>query len=218
VRRYAAVFAALVALLLAAFVVVEAFHVPVLTDPDPVLDEGGVAAAAAGVGLLVVDVVLPVPSSLVMLSHGALFGVVLGSVLSMVGAVGAALVGFAIGRRGGPALARVIPAAERDRADALLDRWGLVAVLVSRPVPMLAEAVAIVAGTSRMPAGKVAAGAALGAAPAAVLYAVAGALAASFVSGAIVFAAVIVIALVVAVVGRAIGPAGPEPTRTELPA
>ncbi len=37
----------------------------------------GVVAALVGVGLLVADVVLPVPSSVVMLAHGALFGVVL---------------------------------------------------------------------------------------------------------------------------------------------
>jgi uncharacterized membrane protein YdjX (TVP38/TMEM64 family) len=218
VRRYAAVLAALVGLLLAAFVVVEVAEVPVLTDPDPVLDQGGMVAAVAGVGLLVVDVVLPVPSSLVMLTHGALFGVVVGSVLSLAGAVGAALVGFAIGRRGGPALARVVPRSERDRADALLDRWGLLAVIVSRPVPMLAEAVAIMAGTSRMRPGKVAAGAALGAGPAAVLYAVGGAFAASFVSGAVVFAAVILIALLVAVLGRLAGAPEQDRTSTELPA
>src|SRR5215211_6626130 len=50
--------------------------------------------------LLVVDVVLPVPSNLVMIAHGALFGVAIGTFLSLVGSIGAALVGFAIGQRG----------------------------------------------------------------------------------------------------------------------
>jgi uncharacterized membrane protein YdjX (TVP38/TMEM64 family) len=65
-------------------------------------------AGLVRVGLLVVDVVLPVPSSLVMIAHGALFGFLLGTLLSVIGSVGAALVGFAIGRPGEPLLARVM--------------------------------------------------------------------------------------------------------------
>jgi hypothetical protein len=71
--------------------------VAVLTDPAPQLAQDGPAAAAVGVGLLVVDVVLPVPSSAVMVAHGALFGVVLGALLSLLGSVGAAMVGSAWG-------------------------------------------------------------------------------------------------------------------------
>jgi uncharacterized membrane protein YdjX (TVP38/TMEM64 family) len=203
-KRYAAAVSALVVLLLALFVAVEVAQLPVLTDPRPALGAGGVGAALVGVGLLVADVVLPVPSSLVMLSHGALFGPVVGAALSLSGAVGAAIVGFAIGRGGGPLLHRLVSANERRRADALLERWGLLAVIVTRPVPVLAEAVAIMAGTSRMRMTTVALGAGVGALPAAVLYAVAGAVAASLANGMFVFGSVLAIGLVVAIVGTAV--------------
>jgi uncharacterized membrane protein YdjX (TVP38/TMEM64 family) len=73
---------------------------------------------------------------------------------------------------------------------------------VTRPVPLLAEAVAMMAGASRMRASTIAVGAAIGALPAAVLYAVAGALAVSFVNGALVFGAVILLAGVAWLLGR----------------
>jgi uncharacterized membrane protein YdjX (TVP38/TMEM64 family) len=108
-KRYGWAMAAIVVALVVAFVVVEAADVAILTEPGTTMSDGGIDAALVGVGLLVGDVVLPVPSSLVMLAHGALFGVVLGALLSLVGTVGAALVGVWIGRRGGRVL-RVPPA------------------------------------------------------------------------------------------------------------
>lgn len=201
-KRYVAVAFTLIALLLLTFAVVEANEVPVLSDPRPVLDRGGAVAAVAGVGLLIADVVVPVPSSLVMVAHGALFGITAGAVLSLAGAVGAAMVGFGLGRRGAGALLRAVPPTERRRADTLIERWGVLAVIVSRPVPVLAETVAIMAGASAMRPWPMAAAAAVGALPGAVLYAVVGALAVDVASGAAVFAAVLVIAALTWLVGR----------------
>ncbi len=53
----------------------EAFHVTLLVDPVDSIGARGLAAWV-GVGLLVADIVLPVPSSVVMLAHGALLGVI----------------------------------------------------------------------------------------------------------------------------------------------
>lgn len=39
-------------------------------------------------------------------------------------------------------------AEQRERADRLLGRWGVVAIILSRPLPMLAETVAFTAGAS----------------------------------------------------------------------
>jgi uncharacterized membrane protein YdjX (TVP38/TMEM64 family) len=116
-KRYVLIMLALIASFTALFLIVEALGVPLLTDPTPWMRHGGVLAAALGVSLLVADVVLPVPSSLVMVAHGALFGVVIGTFLSLLGSVGAALFGFAIGRRGGKFLERFVTAGERERAE-----------------------------------------------------------------------------------------------------
>ena len=188
------------ATMLATFVVVEALGVEPLTDPRRLLDARGVVAAAAGTGLLVADVFLPVPSSGVMLAHGALFGIVVGAALSLLGSMGAFAVGFGVGRRGKRALERLVPAEERSRADRLLTRWGVLAVLVTRPVPILAETTALVAGTSSLGWRISLLAALVGSLPGALLYAEAGALAASFATGAAVFAVVTLLGLVVVAV------------------
>ena len=183
--RYRSIILALLACFLILFLLVEALDVPLLTDPVPWLEGGGGAAALLGVGLLIVDVALPVPSSLVMIAHGARFGVLVGTLLSVVGSVGAALLGFAIGRRGGQLLERLVPPEERAQADRLLWRWGALTIIVSRPVPLLAETVAVLAGASPMSWGQAASAAFAGSLPAALVYALTGAIAARFQHGAV---------------------------------
>ena len=203
-RHYVAVVAVMLVFFLAIFALVEAAGIPLLTDPtDQLTGAGPAVAAAVGFGLLVVDVVLPVPSSVIMLLNGALFGVVIGTLISLAGSLGAALVGFAIGRRGGKLLDRLVPPDERQRADALLERWGSLAIVVTRPVPVLAETTAILAGATRSFSWRrMTVATLIGALPAAVLYATAGAFAASFTSLTLVFAIVLVLAAVTWLVER----------------
>ena len=73
----------------------EAFEITLLVNPVDAIATSGVAAWI-GVGLLVADIVLPVPSSVVMLAHGALFGVIPGAALSLLGRTGNAVVGAAV--------------------------------------------------------------------------------------------------------------------------
>jgi uncharacterized membrane protein YdjX (TVP38/TMEM64 family) len=205
--RYGAIMASILGCFLALFLVVEALGIPLLTDPSPWLEADGVPAALVGVGLLVADVALPVPSSLIMVAHGALFGVVIGTLLSLVGSVGAALVGFALGRRGGPLLARLVPPGERERADHLLSRWGALAIVVTRPVPFLAETVTILAGASPLGWVQALVAALAGSLPGALLYALTGALAASFQDGALVFGLVLLAAAAFWLIDRSVEPA-----------
>lgn len=193
-KRYAGIAASVLTFFLLLYVLVEALDVGALTDPSAALNRPGVGSAAVGVGLLVADAVLPVPSSLVMLAHGALFGVLVGALLSIVGRLGSALAGFWIGRKGGRYMARLVSDDERERANALLARWGALAVLITRPVPLLAETVTVLAGASRMRWATLALAATLGSLPEAVLYAVAGSVAARFHNAALVFLAMVVVA------------------------
>lgn len=179
-KRYWTASALVFAFMLALFFAVEALQVPVLTDPSAVLQRGGWLAAVAGVVLLVADVVLPVPSSLVMVAHGALFGVVTGATLSLLGSAGATLAGYAIGRSGARWLERFVPAAERAQADRLLAQWGALAVVATRPLPLVAEVFAMLAGAARLPFYQLVWAAIAGALPPALLYALTGAVAASF--------------------------------------
>ena len=201
-KRYWLLTVLMMVLFLVLFGIAEWLQVPLLTDPGPLLAEGGWIAAAVGVGLLVVDVALPVPSSLVMIAHGALFGVVGGTLLSLLGSLGAALFGFWIGRRGGPLFARLVPEDERRRADALLQEWGDLAIVVTRPVPILAETVAILAGASLMSPGRMVLATLAGSLPAALLYALTGATARGLDNTVLVFSLVLLVAGLFWAVGR----------------
>jgi uncharacterized membrane protein YdjX (TVP38/TMEM64 family) len=205
-QRYLAVGGAVAAFFLLLFLLAEALEVPLLNDPSPWLRGGGRAAALTGVGLLIADVVLPVPSSLVMITNGALFGVITGTLLSLAGGVGATLAGFAVGRRGGPLLARLVSAGGRARADRLIRRWGALAVLVTRPVPVLGETVAVMAGASPLGWSRVAAAAFAGTLPKALLYATAGASAASLQTELLVFVLVILTAGLIWLIARLVDP------------
>jgi 3-dehydroquinate synthase len=140
-----------------------------------------------------------------MIAHGALFGVWVGALLSLTGSVGAALVGFAVGRRGGALVERLVSREERARVDLLLLRWGALAVVVTRPVPLLAETVAILAGASPLGWRRVMLAAVAGSLPGALLYALAGAMAADFQSGVLVLGLVLLVAAFFYVVSRWIG-------------
>lgn len=192
-KRYWLVVGAMLTVFLILFGLVEWLQVPLLTDPSAWLNRGGVVAALVGVALLIADVILPVPSSLVMIAHGALFGVALGTLLSLIGSVGAALTGFALGRRGGVWLERIVSPEERAKVEQMLERWGALAIVVTRPVPLLAETTAIMAGASAMSWQRVTAASFAGSLPMALLYALTGSVAASFQNGALMFCFVLLV-------------------------
>ncbi|MDB4951151.1 MAG: hypothetical protein JWM27_3800 [Gemmatimonadetes bacterium] len=191
-RRYWLLLGSLAFGFLAVFLLAAALGLPV-DDARPWMGAGGPAAAFAGVALLIADVVLPVPSSGVMLLNGLLFGVWIGAALSLVGSVGAAALGFWMGRAGNGWVRRMVTPEEHDRAGRLLERWGALAIVATRPVPILAETVSILAGASRMRWSTALAAAFVGTLPAALAYAVAGSAAASLQAGTLVFAGVVLL-------------------------
>ncbi|WP_219417397.1 TVP38/TMEM64 family protein [Pseudonocardia nigra] len=194
--RYLLVLLAVLVILLLAFLAAEALGVPLLTDPTPAMSAATPAAAAVGVGLLLVDVLLPVPASAVMIGHGLLFGAVAGAALSLVGGVGATLLAFLLGRHSRGLVRRLVGEREQRRADAFLARYGLLALVVTRPVPMVAETVAIAAGASTVSWRRAALAAVVGTLPAAAVYGVAGATVATVDSGLVAFLTVIVLAAI----------------------
>jgi uncharacterized membrane protein YdjX (TVP38/TMEM64 family) len=193
-RRYWLVTLGLLVLLLVVFAVFEQRGVPLLRDPSRLLAAGGSWAAAVSLALLIGDVFLPVPSSVLMIGNGALFGVVAGTALSLAGSVGAAALAFFIGRRSERLIERLVSPGEKAHADALLARWGALAIVVTRPIPLLAETTAILAGGSPLGWPRLLAASAAGAFPSSLLYALTGAHSRSFGSGALVFGIVLVVA------------------------
>ena len=193
-RRYLTVAGAVLTFFLTTWLVVEALRIPALTDPEPTLDRGGAEAAFLGLGLLVADALVPVASSVVMIALGSLYGAPAGIALALAGRTAMALLGFAIGRRGGRLMERV-RGDDRARAEALLERRGALAIVISRPIPLVGETVMVLAGASNMPWRRAALAALVGSLPEAVVYGLAGDLSASFSQGAVVWSALLAVAI-----------------------
>ena len=82
--RYGILFFLLCVFILLGFFIANEMHIQLLQDPTFILQRGGVIAALVGIALLVADVLLPVPSSLIMIANGAMFGIWMGTLLSKV--------------------------------------------------------------------------------------------------------------------------------------
>jgi membrane protein DedA with SNARE-associated domain len=103
-------------------------------------------------GLLASDLFLPVPSSIVSTSAGALLGFGPGMLASAVGMSAGAVIGYVFGATAGEGLLRrFVGDSEMQHATRLSGKYGLAALLVSRPIPVLAEASVVCAGVTRMP-------------------------------------------------------------------
>jgi uncharacterized membrane protein YdjX (TVP38/TMEM64 family) len=120
---------------------------PIFTDPLPYIGSSGPAAMIISCLLLAGDVVLPVPSSIVMIANGAMFGTMIGTLVSLTGGVLAAYTGWFLGRWGSRWVTKYAGESSMMRAKQFMDRWGFLAILLSRPIPVLAETIAIMTGS-----------------------------------------------------------------------
>lgn len=109
-----------------------------------------VAALVIG-GLLAFDVFLPVPSSIVSTAAGVLLGFWFGAAIVWIGMMAGCLIGYWVGRRSTPLAQRLVGADGLARAARLANRYGPWAVVLCRPIPVLAEATVVFAGLVRAP-------------------------------------------------------------------
>ncbi|NBB94986.1 MAG: hypothetical protein GVY16_04520 [Planctomycetes bacterium] len=104
-----------------------------------------------GLGLLVADLVLPVPATGVISALGTVYGFWLGWLISATGSTLAGLVGYGLVRFGGDRFASRL--ARREELKDLrhcFNRYGGVAIIASRALPVLPEVMAVLAGLARM--------------------------------------------------------------------
>ena len=114
-------------------------------------DERPFAAATLIVTALTLDVFLPVPNGVTNTLAGAAFGFAIGTLVIWLGLMGGSTAGYALGRWAArPLAARLLGADDLERAHMLAERAGPVALIVSRPVPILCEIIPIAAGVAGM--------------------------------------------------------------------
>src|SRR6185369_9601682 len=132
--------------------------------------------AIAVVTLLAADLFLPIPSSVIMVLSGAVFGVLWGGLLSLVGSIGGEWLGFELVRRyGRRASAKMVGDDELARLSRVFTRHGAAAVVVTRALPVAMETMSVVAGLSAMRRSTFLIASLIGTAPIVVVYAYAGA-------------------------------------------
>jgi len=141
-------------------------------------DAPGLGTVAVVFGLLAVDILLPVPSSLVMILSGSLLGVFWGSVVSLAGSLGGQWVGYELAKRyGRAAAARLVGDQDLRLMSDLMARYGAAAVVVTRALPVVLETISVVAGLAGMRRSTFLLAALAGTAPIVVVFAYAGAVA-----------------------------------------
>jgi uncharacterized membrane protein YdjX (TVP38/TMEM64 family) len=169
-RRFLLVMAVFAVISVAGVGIVEWIDPPLLSED--VWTSGGAApwVVAVGVALLLADVLLPVPSNVVMIFLGAAVGFPAGAALSWLATSASALLAFGIGRRLGRRVRPPEGLRRRLRSHAVL------VIAMTRPVPVLAETTAVAAGmVPSVTWRQMAVGSVLGTAPPALLFAAAGA-------------------------------------------
>jgi 3-dehydroquinate synthase len=108
--------------------------------------------AAAIVAILASDVVLPVPSGPVSTLAGSQLGVAGGTCASALGMTVGATIAFGAARRWGRPLAERWSSPEQlDEAQRICRDHGPWMLVLTRPLPVLAEAAALLAGALRLP-------------------------------------------------------------------
>jgi uncharacterized membrane protein YdjX (TVP38/TMEM64 family) len=157
-------------------VLVAVARIATLDDADASTDvlEGLFAWAwAAGIVLIIADLVLPVPQTSVLTALGVIYGFALATLIGTVALVLAGVVPYLIMRtRVGRFVVRVFKGRSREALDVLSDRAGPWAIALSRSLPYsIPEAIVCLAGLARMPVRTFLVSLVSGSVPAALLFA-----------------------------------------------
>jgi uncharacterized membrane protein YdjX (TVP38/TMEM64 family) len=111
----------------------------------------GWLSATTIAGLLALDVFLPVPSSIVSTGAGVLLGFWRGAAVIWLGMTVGCAIGYAFGAKAAGTARRLVGEDGLTRANQIMDRHGNWALVVCRPIPVLAESSVVFAGLVRSP-------------------------------------------------------------------
>lgn len=118
------------------------------------LREFGNWAWLAGILLLITDLVLPIPGTVIMSSLGYVYGIFAGGLLSATGSFLAGSLAYLLCRSFGTGVAlRILGERDYQRGHRLFEHMGGWIVALSRWLPVLPEVTTCMAGLTRMPAG-----------------------------------------------------------------
>ncbi|MHA1380216.1 MAG: TVP38/TMEM64 family protein [Candidatus Helarchaeota archaeon] len=88
--------------------------------------------------MIIQGLLVPIPSELVLLAIGIVYGLLFGTVIGIIGSMGAAIVCFYISRRGGrPVVQNMIGESNLDMVESWLEDHGFATVLLGRMIPFI---------------------------------------------------------------------------------
>ncbi|MFT5467733.1 MAG: putative membrane protein YdjX (TVP38/TMEM64 family) [Verrucomicrobiales bacterium] len=116
------------------------------------LDDLGPWAALAGIGLLMADLVLPLPGTTIIFLLGMKYGFVVGGLAGAIGSILSGILAYGVCRTWGRRPARwIVGEADLEKGERVFRRSGGWIVALSRWLPMAPEIIACSAGVARMP-------------------------------------------------------------------
>jgi len=187
-KRYLMISGCMIIFFLILFLIVEYLDIGFLKDPITIMrSSNGLATALIGIVLIISDIFLPIPNSIIMVFNGLFFGTILGTIISLIGLMGFASLGFYLGRKSRKLIKTIASEKEYNDANNFLQKYGLIAIILSRPIPLLSETIIIVAGSSEIAYSNAIVAAFLGYLVPALLYSATGQIAASFQNLSIVW-------------------------------
>jgi uncharacterized membrane protein YdjX (TVP38/TMEM64 family) len=111
----------------------------------------GWTSASIIAGLLALDVFLPVPSSIVSTGAGVILGFWRGLAVIWIGMILGCAIGYGFGARAAGAARKLVGAEGLTNAAKVMERYGSWALVLCRPIPVLAESSIVFAGLVRTP-------------------------------------------------------------------
>ncbi len=96
--------------------------------------------------VLASDILLPVPSSIILFTNGYVLGTVYGSLLSLLALMSGSVIGYYLGKFTSLGL----KSKGDEKADNIVSRYGALSILITRGIPVLAETVCIICGFNKM--------------------------------------------------------------------
>ncbi|GAJ11837.1 unnamed protein product, partial [marine sediment metagenome] len=130
------------------------------------------------IGIMAIQgLIIPIPSEIVLLSTGMIWGILGGGVMGVIGSMAAGLLCFYISRLGGrPIIEKLVGEKAMLMADDFIEKNGIWAILISRTIPFIAfDPISYVSGLVEMDVKKYSIGTLIGSIPRSFFYAILGA-------------------------------------------
>jgi uncharacterized membrane protein YdjX (TVP38/TMEM64 family) len=100
---------------------------------------------------LSLDVILPVPSSLIMIVNGKVCGFIPGALLTLTSGLISSYLGYFLGLKSSPTMNKIIRETEQKTGISMMNKYGYLAITVSKAIPIISEATSFVCGTAKVP-------------------------------------------------------------------